>query len=72
MSKCSELYVYVHIYIIYIRDYSEVLLAPDQLHHTLKDHPLSAVHNYFLDTFSATLHVWRLSPSATREHAIPW
>jgi hypothetical protein len=39
------------------KNYMEALLAPDQHHSTLEDHPLSAVGNCFLDIFVATLHI---------------
>jgi hypothetical protein len=32
----------------------------------LEDHPLLAVHNFIFSIFTATLHIWRISPpSAT-------
>jgi len=39
----------------------------------LENHPLSTVHNCFLNTFTATLHFWRPSPpSTTQGHAMPF
>jgi len=37
----------------------------------LEDHSLSALCDCLFDTFSATLHVWRPSPSATWGFAMP-
>jgi hypothetical protein len=38
----------------------------------LEDHPLSAARDCLSNTFAATLHTWRPSPSATWGRAMPW
>jgi hypothetical protein len=50
--------------------YDEELLAPCPTP-KLEDHPLLAVHDYFLSIYATTLHIWRSSPpSTTRRHAM--
>jgi hypothetical protein len=58
----------------FIKNYflSDVLSAPRQTK-KLEDQPSSAVRDCLFDTFSATLHIWRLSlPSEAGRRATPW